>query len=611
MRQIDFLEIIENPIASYQEFSDRIAEYGQMAPFPEFKEVVEFLLQELNTEYVHSILSKHKALLLELNEVKTFLFHLNLSFSVDEGIEYPYAIPFEAPYPYRPTIDAIEAAVRFLDKINRLDETNRAVKLYHFDRYCYHRHALVTNTDVIVFPTHRELTMHDFIKTRSVPVEFVGVVSKTIRVDGHHQSPLDFWYHDFNHARRLYAYILKRIQALKLTTASEKMEYYKQVNAFVVDVIVKNFLETKESDEESQAIQDLAVLIIFEVVHETAVTLEKEELIKDILRGNGPQPFEYIHDGTVHNPEDLRTPVGNLESGASKNNSNQMSHVRYFLDDTSIGLLANVFRKLNHFYYDTTEEVGANLLEAKYRSPEFVVKGVRKIFEVIGYTETVSDEVLLDLILNTEGTKEVILNKGVYDDGVGVVATEPLRSDEIIEMIAKKRKKVYTFFGYSALQYEDEQKLLLATKDELSQLSPSEYIVCIGATQEGIGKVYEVAKSLGFETIGVVSTQALTYSGKFSDHVDMIYIVNDDNWGGFVPYTNKLAETTKTFLAVSDTISAYGGGENTAITLEQADILGITTKFTSMDMNHTLAKKKGVTIVTGLAELYWNNKNTQ
>lgn len=609
MKEIEFKSIIENPVESYSSFMERLNKHGQMAPFPEFKEVVDFLLLELDSSFVLDILHKHRALLLELNEVKTFLFHLNLKIEIDKDIEYPYDKPFEDSYPYRPTIDAIESAIRFLDKINRLDENNKAVKLYHFDRYCYHRHALVTNQDVIIFPTIRELGMWDFIKIRSVPLEFVGVTSKTSRVDGHYQSPLDFWYHDFNHARRLWGYINKRLKSLGISEYKDKVSYYNKVNTFIFDILVANFLEIKSDDTENErAMKLLVTMIIFEVVHESAVTLERDELIKDILRGNGPAPYEYMHDGDNLDFEKLRTPVGNIESGASKNDLAKKTYVRYFLDPTSGGLLVNVYRKLNHFYYDETEEVDRNFIEAKYRTTEFILSAVRRIFEVIDYKENISDEEILFLIKNSEGTKEVILNKGLNSDDDSIIATEPLKADEVIEMITKRNKKVYTLFGYSALDYEDKDELINKLRSELETLSSAEYIICIGATEEGIGLGYKVAKDLGFETIGVVSTQALSYSGKFSDFVDMIYIVNDDLWGGFVPYSNKLAETTKTFLSISDTISAYGGGANTAITLEQADKLGIKTKFTPMQMSAEKAKKKNITNLQGEANAYWSKK---
>lgn len=594
-------DIIERPIEAYEEFHIRLKKFGQMASFPEFKEVVDFLVDEIKSPYVQDIIDKNKILKLELDEVLTFLVHVNLSFKVDEDIDYPYLVPFEEPYPYRPTIDAIESAVRFLDKVNRLDPNNKAVKLYHFDRYCYHRHSLITNENVILFPTLSELSLVDFIKTRCVPIEFVGVISKTLRVDGHQQSPLDFWYHDMNHARRLFAYILRKINKRKITVEMEKYQYFREMYEFTENVIVKKLCDISEDmNEEEQAIRKLATLIIFEIIHETALTIEKEDIIYDMLRRTGPQPFEFMSKNENTFYEDLRTPTGNLQSGAThfKDELDATTHVRYFLDPTSIGLLANIFNKINHYYYDDENTVFEHLVPAKYRSPDSVLKAAKLIFSALEYKEIPDDQELLDMIVNREGTKEKSLSKPINDEAENSnqVATDPLKADEIIVMMQKLKKennkKVLTIFGYSGLGYQDVDALKKELRGILEKITPKDYYINIGATEDGIGCIYEIAKELGFETIGVVSNLALSYSGKFSDYVEKIYIVNDTYWGGFVPGTKQLADTTKIYLAVSDEILAFGGGYNTAVTFIEAKKIGIPTKYTPFEMNHEQALKQ-------------------
>jgi len=587
-------KIVDQPVETYVDFLERFKKYGQMAPFPEFADTVLFLINELRSDYVEGVIKKHPVLQYELNEVRTFLLHINLSFEVDDA-NYPYSIPFEAPYPYRPTLDAIENAIRFLDKINRLDPNNKAVKLYHFDRYCYHRHALVANQEVVLIPTTLPLTMVDFIKTRAVPIEFIGVISKTMRVDGHYQSPLDFWYHDFNHARRLYDYIRKRLQEKGCTDEASILTYYNEVNTFIITIVMKRLITiTDDLTEEEKAMRSLSMFIIFEIVHETALTLERDSLIEDLLRPNGPQPFEYMKDPkqSASNVDSLRTPTGNIESGASFRymRPEDTVAVRYFLDAASIGLLANVYSKLTHYYYDDSGEVREGNIAEKYRTQEFMLKTVTYIFDVLEYHERPRDEEIIELITNREGTKERFLTKGI-DEEHGQFATEPIKADEAIILINQLGKKIYTFFGYSALGYEDTDGVQSRIKHELSELSPLEFIVAVGATEEGIGMVYETAKEMGFQTIGIVSTQALSYSGRFSPHVDRIYIINDDYWGGFIPGTKKLAETTKAFLGVSAVVSAYGGGENTAVMLQEAKKLSIPLIFNEADMNYEKARK--------------------
>ena len=123
-----FIErIVSSPMECYSDFHQRFKDYGQMAPFPEFKEVANFLIDELSSDFCKDTIIRHPVLRYELNEVMTFLTHVNLVFDVEDTETYPYEIPFVEPYPYRPTLDAIEAALRLLDKINRLDEKGKAV----------------------------------------------------------------------------------------------------------------------------------------------------------------------------------------------------------------------------------------------------------------------------------------------------------------------------------------------------------------------------------------------------------------------------------------------------------------------------------------------------
>lgn len=579
--------LVANPLKFYFEFRARLLQFGQMASFPEFKYSVDFIMKELRSDEVQKAVIEHPALALELKEVRNFLFHCNLEFKKEDGIDYPYDIPYNGPYPYRPTIEAIESAIRFFDKVCRLSKDSKAVKLYHFDRYCYHKHQLITDTNNILLPLATDLSFTDFIRTRSVPINFIGVVSKTLRVDGHYQSPLDFWYHDMNHARRLYAYVKRRNRGLD---EREINKLYYENNTFINEIVLPYFVEitNKMTDEEAE-LRKMCSIIVFEIMHETALNLDRESLIADLLRPNGPQPFEVMSDIDLEEIENLRTPTGNLQSGAANNqkayfpNFSKPTRVNYFLDKTSIGLLANIYSKLNHNYYDGSETIRDNVVKAEYRTPEFILRAVKYILATLNYNEAISDKQIINLILNRDGIKERILHTPLNNDAgvfISQESTDPLYADEIIERIQEKYEYVYTLFGYSALGYASPTKMLESVRKDLSELDNKKVAICIGATEEGIGAAYKLAKDMGFKTLGIVSTQALSYSGRFSDFVDSIYIVNDELWGGYIPGTAKLAETTRAFLGASNFISAYGGGQNTKMTLKAAKELGIPNKST-------------------------------
>jgi dihydroxyacid dehydratase/phosphogluconate dehydratase len=75
-----------------------------------------------------------------------------------------------------------------------------------------------------------------------------------------------------------------------------------------------------------------------------------------------------------------------------------------------------------------------------------------------------------------------------------------------------------------------------------------------------------------------------------------IYIVNDDQWGGYIPGTELAAATTRAFLETADVVHAIGGGNNTAVllTIAVAQYDDVKVTFTQADMNHAKATRKGL-----------------
>ena len=78
----------------------------------------------------------------------------------------------------------------------------------------------------------------------------------------------------------------------------------------------------------------------------------------------------------------------------------------------------------------------------------------------------------------------------------------------VSSFVKQQRKKVLTFVGFSGAGYEDPATLLAHAERVLDAQNASRTLVNIGATAEGIGKVYELAKAKGFSTIGIVSSLA-------------------------------------------------------------------------------------------------------
>src|SRR5215813_10648176 len=103
------------------------------------------------------------------------------------------------------------------------------------------------------------------------------------------------------------------------------------------------------------------------------------------------------------------------------------------------------------------------------------------------------------------------------------VTTKSATVEEIAAFFKGKQKAVLTFVGYSDAGYEDEASMLKQAERVLDEYDPAKTIVNIGATPEGIGAVYELARRKGFFTTGIVSSQAKGYKVKLSPYVDQAF----------------------------------------------------------------------------------------
>ena len=161
---------------------------------------------------------------------------------------------------------------------------------------------------------------------------------------------------------------------------------------------------------------------------------------------------------------------------------------------------------------------------------------------------------------------------------------------DIREFFKGTGKTVLTFVGYSGAGYEEEISLRKHAEAVLGEFSPAKTIVNIGATPDGIGAIYEIAKRKGFVTTGIVSSQAKEYNVALSPHVDHVFYVTDTTWGGFLAGTKQLSPTSKAMVENSDIVVGVGGGEVARDELIEAKRLGKKVRFIPADMNHQKAR---------------------
>ena len=163
--------------------------------------------------------------------------------------------------------------------------------------------------------------------------------------------------------------------------------------------------------------------------------------------------------------------------------------------------------------------------------------------------------------------------------------------DDIRTFFRAQQKIVLTFEGYSGAGYEDTASMRNDAERILSEFDPAKTIVNIGATPDGIGAVYEIAKRKGFATMGIVSSQARQSKLKLSPHVDQVFYVEDPGWGGFLKGTQELSPTSKAIVAISDIMVGIGGGEVAHDELVAAKLSGKQVRFIPADMDHQKARE--------------------
>jgi len=162
-------------------------------------------------------------------------------------------------------------------------------------------------------------------------------------------------------------------------------------------------------------------------------------------------------------------------------------------------------------------------------------------------------------------------------------------ADSVERAFRERDRLVVTFSGYSGSGYEDEGAMISRARALLAAYDPGSTIINIGATEDGIGAVYEIAGEMGFETTGIVSSQALEADVPFSPFVDRVYVVADEQWGGVVEGSEELSPTSEAMVAVSDAYLAIGGGEVARDELIAARDRGQQVRFFAADQNHARA----------------------
>lgn len=176
----------------------------------------------------------------------------------------------------------------------------------------------------------------------------------------------------------------------------------------------------------------------------------------------------------------------------------------------------------------------------------------------------------------------------------GPVVIREADANAIARHVKETGKSVLTFVGYSGAGYEDGAALQREASRILDQADPRRTLISSGATAEGIGAIYELAREKGFDTMGIVSSLACRNKVPLSPCVDVVFFVPDSTWGGALPGGEGLSPTSTAVVGVSDALVGIGGGAIARDELLAARRGGKPVNFIPADMNHRLARQKAL-----------------
>jgi hypothetical protein len=181
---------------------------------------------------------------------------------------------------------------------------------------------------------------------------------------------------------------------------------------------------------------------------------------------------------------------------------------------------------------------------------------------------------------------------GPSQDCSAPIVSKATSLEAVVREVTSRNKSVLTFMGYSGAGYEDQAAMLKRASAVLDRFDPAKTLVNIGATIDGIGAVYEVARRKGFETAGIVSSQARTGGATLAPCAGTVFFVEDASWGGRLEGSTELSPTSSAIVRVSDHLVAIGGGDIARDEFMAARALGKKTEFIAADMNHDIARAR-------------------
>ena len=267
-----------------------------------------------------------------------------------------YETPYKGNiYPYAYCIRVMVQSINMIDFIN-LDLKYKKDKkiwdkpyatVYFKERYHYYLDYLLDNApNVFILPILQSISATTLIKNRFSRVQPCGIIFDEEFVDEDMQTPCNFFWHDINHARRIYQNDLwySKQQNISIDTLHKNM--HKDVKGLLP---IKEWLSDEDKKYES-----LIKILLFEVVHEDALPFINKCIIDDILfKSRYCYPYERTYDNDDENNKYNRINLRFYEQGASTLRTiyNKIRHRFFEKEQVNDIIVTNELRYIKHIIY--------------------------------------------------------------------------------------------------------------------------------------------------------------------------------------------------------------------------------------------------------------------
>lgn len=364
--------VLDNPKQFYDKYSSSKTPH---TIFPEFKPLVDAIKVHLDNEQLFRQ---------EYNNEKQLLLQ-EVYFLKD--LYYDDVIRFCAKF------------VDMIDIIIRKNPDEQFPDYFHRKRYFYYMEYCISKfPDIILFTTFDNIGATDLIKTRCVPVFFIGISTTPSYADEFILTPSEFFFHDINHSRIIY---------------QQDEAYIKENNITKLELIDRMVLSTAHYYKEIQKIDDkkligLTKMLLFEIVHEDGFPLVHDKICERLLRKEG-------------------------EDNVERMNGDEIKSVKKVTAST----LGQTLFKLRCGFYDKENDPMAYIVDKTYRTSEKIVEAAQAMLHIFKCSVVSSED--LKLLINQDTSLSKPLRKCL--DGKRLLGGKSLKINKNRRKINKTKRR--------------------------------------------------------------------------------------------------------------------------------------------------------------------------